>query len=186
MFHLPPSSKVATACAVVALLLGVGLSPANAAVGASTAPVLQSVGAGTWSAVATTAGAAPYGNGPLALNFARSSLIKFAFFNLANTGTLPLLSASLAVTVIPATATVVIESCSVAWSENLNLCFGGTIRTVVSSATPSTTTMAFPSASLSSVRLRATLTILSAVDVSATINVSVPRSGARSATVSSS
>jgi hypothetical protein len=186
MFHPSPSSKVATACAVAALLLGVGLSPANAAVNAGVTSVSQQTGSGSWGAVATAQAAPPYGTGPFLLSFASASLIKYKFFNLANTGTVTLLSASLALTVVPTTATIIIESCSTTWNESLDLCVGGIVRTLVSSATPLVTTMAFPSPSLSSIRLRATLSSLSFVDVAVTVNVSVPRTSARPASITSS
>lgn len=183
MFQSTLSSRVITAIAMTALLLGVGFSPANAAVGARTASATQQLGSGTWSAVATASATAPFGTGPLALSFPAASLIKYKFFTLANTGTLSLLSATVSVPVVPASATVLIESCTAAWNESLNLCVGGVARTVVSSATVLGASTAFAAASLTGIRLRASLVSISLVDVAAIVNVAVPRSGARVATV---
>lgn len=180
-------SSRAAATAVAALLLCFPGSPALAANTAKAVSGSQQNGTGTWAAVATTASAARFGTGALSLNFTGiGSFLTPLYFNVANTGTLPLIGEIVSATTTNAPA--VIEACSATWNESTNLCPSGTITTVVSTGAAPQTFAAALAATGSIARLRARLTtILDIGQVSTiTVGISVTRAQVRAATTQTS
>jgi hypothetical protein len=122
---------------------------------------------GTWGAVATTATAEPWPTGPLTLTVRRNSP---AYFLIANTGTLPLVTATYGVT---ASTPTVLEQCSVAWNERNGRCDG--VASEVPTGVPMAAVPVTPGEVL---HLRATNNTNQAVTT--TVSVVVPRGGVRS------
>src|SRR5690348_1528797 len=109
------------------------------------ASVTSSVGSGSWSVVATSASTAPYGSGPLTLNFGALGA-QTIFFNAVNTGTLSLTGAtySVSATNMPNGSNVSLFAClGGVWNLITVTCVGGTATSLV------TSTGALTSASLS-------------------------------------
>jgi hypothetical protein len=155
------------------------VAAADAASSAQAASTAAAVTSGSWAAVATTATAPPYGTGPLALTFS-SLLAEPQYFNLVNTGTLPL--AAVTFEAITTRGSAVIEACSSTWNELLGTCPTGAIIVATSGSGPTPYTV--PLSAGSSVRLRASVT--SSRNFTMTIGVNVTRAQARAAAITSS
>ena len=175
-----PSSRAGAAAAVTALLLCTSLAAADAASSAQTTSTTAAVTSGSWGAIATTATAAPYGTGPLTLTF--SGLLSAPqYFNLVNTGTLPLTAVTVEATTTRGGA--VIEACSTTWNELLGTCSSVLPVTVATSgAGPTAYTVLLPAGS--SIRLRASVT--NSRNFAMTIGVKVSRAQVRAATTTGS
>lgn len=177
------SSRAAAAIAAAVLLVCTS-TPADAAATANTTSASQTASSGTWGAVATLNTAAPYGSGSLTLSFANNGGVgnpAFTpqYFTVGNTGTLPLTAASYGgSTSAQPNVQFIVESCTTAWNEGTGSCTGGTIATVLTTPTgtstiPSTLGPA-PASSGAGIRLRA----------SAAFNGSVPKTPASTLTIS--
>jgi hypothetical protein len=173
-----PSSRAGAAAAVTALLLCTSLAAADAASSAQATSAATAVSSGSWGAVATTSTSPPYGSNPLALTFTLMGT-GTQYFNLVNTGTLPLIGGTITATTTASSA--VIEACSTTWSESNGRCPSGVVTTVASTgAGPTPYSTPLP-ASGSSVRLRARITGLK-LSSTVTIGVEVSRTQARAVT----
>jgi len=75
--------------AAVAAALATAAVPAAGAATRGTGSAVQQVGSASWAAVATTAGSAPYGSGPLTLPFGAQAT-QDILFNVVNTGAVTL------------------------------------------------------------------------------------------------
>ena len=172
-------SRAGAAAALTALLLGTSLAAADAAGSARTASTTTLVTSGSWGAVATTKTSAPYGTGPLVLGFTLLGT-STRYFNVVNTGALPLNAAMITATTRGNTA--VIEACSTTWNETFGTCPSGTITTVTTTSTsPATLTASLPAYG-STIRLRARITDLLTVNSTVSVSVDVSRAQARAAT----
>lgn len=177
------SSRAGAAAVATALLLCTSLAAANAASSAKAESGAAVVISGSWGAVATTKTAAPYGSGPLQLNF-RPLDTRPQYFSVANTGTLPLIAQTLRAATDSSSAAI--EACSTTWDEITGSCLSGTITTVVSTATGSGSAV-FPAPLPdrgSLIRLRALLVGSNLLGTTVTIRVDVTRAQARAATIS--
>ena len=177
-----PSSRAGAAAAVTALLLCTSLAAADAASSAQTTSTTAAVTSGSWGAIATTATAAPYSNIPLALTF---TLVGSGtqYFNVVNTGTLPLIGETFTATTTASNA--VIEACSTTWNEANNRCSSGDITAVTTTgAGPTLFVAPLPTAG-SSIRLRARITGVKLAST-VTIGVKVSRAQVRAATTTGS
>lgn len=121
-----PSSRAGAAAVATALLLCTSVAAADATSGAQSSAE-TTVTSGSWAAVATTSNTAPYGSGPLALTFDPLGTSR-QYFNVVNTGTLPLLGTTLTATTTASSAAI--EACSTTWSESDGNCPSGVITTV--------------------------------------------------------
>lgn len=184
------SSRAAAAIAAAVLLVCTS-TPADAAATANTTSASQTVSSGTWGAVATQSGTAPYGS--LSLSFGNNGTpgnpsFTSEYFTVQNTGTLPLAAASYGgSTTAPSTAQFAIEACSATW--NADACPGGTVSTILTAQGTSTiqpTAGPVPATSAAVLTLRARVIPTGNVSKSATltliINITVDRSQVRSAT----
>ncbi|XAS68275.1 hypothetical protein V3C33_02815 [Micrococcaceae bacterium Sec5.7] len=182
------SSRAVAAVPATALLLCLAVTPAQATGKAEARSVSQQAGAGSWGAVATTNTAAPYGTGPLALQFTGLLLVLPSpkFFNVANTGTLTLTGATYTATTTQPAA--VVEACSTSWNESNNTCPSGTITQIVQTGTGPSASTFVPVNAGAAIRLRARITSLLSLGIAATvtIGVSVDRGQVRTATTTSS
>lgn len=173
--------------AVIATALFVApVLTAHAAEALSRAQAQRSVSASsaTWGAVATTASAAPYGSGSLALTFARNGTKapppQYAW--LVNTGTLALSSVS---TTVTSTVAGKLETCSTTWVEATGAC-SGTV-TVLDTTTTGATSRALALAAGTRTRVKASLTAsVPTATATLTVSLSVARTGTRAGTTTTS
>jgi len=166
-------------------LLGVlvGAVPALAGAGGVARSPAQSLGSGSWSAVATTASSAPFGSGALSLLFGVLNT-QVIYFNVVNTGALTLTGATytLSGTSLPGNSTLAVSACvGGTWNQATDTCVGGALTTVLSStgAVSSQSVSSaglFPAAPGVSVQLQVTLSKNAAANALGTIGVSVTRS----------
>ena len=176
----PRSSRAGAAAVATALLLCTSLAAADAASSAQAkTTTTAAVTSGSWAAVATTATAPPYSTGPLALTFS-SLLAEPQYFNLVNTGTLPLAAVTFEATTTRGSA--VIEACNSTWNELLGTCPTGAITVATSGTGPTPYTV--PLSVGSSVRLRASVS--NGRNLTMTIGVNVARAQARAAAITGS
>jgi hypothetical protein len=147
------------------------------------------VTSGSWTAVAATTSTAPYPTGPLTLTFTPNGANPppAQFFYVINTGTLSLLGATLTMTVAPAGAVGTVEDCTTTWNVTTGACLGGTISSVLTTATATSITVSVPPAPAGVFyQLRARLSTAITQPVKVTIGVSVTRAQARSAAATNS
>lgn len=187
------SSRAAAAIAAAVLLVCTS-TPAEAASTANTASASQTVGSGTWGAVATLRSAAPYGTGTLTLSFTNQGSsdnpsFKPQYFTVVNTGTLPMTKASYSgTTSAPSSVQFLVDSCSGTWNEATGACQGGTPARVLapqSGSFPySVTSTTVPASAKTSIRLRATVVVNDNISTTPTltVNVAVDRTQIRAAT----
>lgn len=187
--------RAAVAIAAAALLVCTSTA-AQAATIATAASVSQSVGSGSWGAVATLSTAAPYGTGALTLTFTNQGTpgqpsFPPQFFTIGNTGTLPITQAGYTGTAVaPATVQFIIESCNGGWDPINNVCPSGTptqvLTTPAGSSTVSVTSATVPSSPGASLLLRARVATTGTVPNNSTptltAGVTVARSQVRTAT----
>jgi hypothetical protein len=168
--------------AVTALLLCTSLTTANAAGTAQTTSAPAAVSSGSWGAVATTRGSAPYGTAPLALTFTVLGADR-QYFNVVNTGTLPLIGQTFTATTTAGSAAI--EACSTAWNESTGSCPSGIITTVTTTGVgPKSFAAPLPTAG-SAIRLRANKTS-GLLSFTVTVGVSVARTQVRMASTTGS
>ncbi|MEN8582820.1 hypothetical protein ABFP37_08950 [Burkholderia sp. RS01] len=176
------SSRVAVIIAA-ALLPCLVAAPAHAAIKAGAVSGTQAAGSGQWSAVATTAGAAPFGTGALALTFTAAGTDR-QYFNVVNTGTLSLTGETFTATTTRSSAAV--ERCSTTWDESTGTCPSGTITTVMNTGASPTALNAPLAATGTKIRLRVRITAAIQRDSTITIGVTVSRSQVRTANTTTS
>ena len=170
------------------MLLAVASPPAPAAAaGRAETARGQSAGTGQWATIASTSPTAPAAGSPLSLTAVRSGSTAnpAAYFWVYNTGTLPLLDTTYALTGSSSTATTLaVEACSTTWNEaTTGAACSGTITTVVPlGASRSGVAPAAPGAR---VRLRLPPTAKNE-GYSVSLTVSVSRAQARAAAVTRS
>ncbi len=190
--------RAGAAVVAAALLVCTSMAAAAAATTAKVTSASQSVGAGSWGAVATSATDGSSGSGSLLLTFRNAgttSSPSFApqLFNVRNTGSLAISRAAYTGTATaPSSVNFIVESCNGTWNEASGACQGspGTLATVLttpagsSSATVVSTTV--PEHPGAAVRLRATVKFTGNVPNSPattlTIGVAVDRTYVRAAT----
>ena len=187
----PTSSRAGVAAAVTALLLCTSLAAAAAASSAQATSTTAAATSGSWGAVATTSTAAPYGTGPVVLNFPNGGTTgqgnglkePAQFFTVGNSGTLSLASASYTVQVSDPTVTFSVDACSTGWDEANNSC--STSFTVLINKTASVTSSTVATVPGTGIRLRARLTSRAPNNTKVTVNVDVTRDQVRAATTTS-
>lgn len=163
--------------AVLVVLSVVGAQTAAAAMSARSGRGLAAA-SGTWQAVATTAGQAPWPTGAFVVNVPNRTAANTAYYlNIVNTGTVPLTSASYALTAA-GSAQAVLESCSAAWNEATGVC-AGTVSTIVSTATGSASSTVVPAQPGTALRMRLRITARTSGSSSLTLDLTVSRAGAR-------
>lgn len=178
-----PSIRAGAAVAVTALLLCTSLTTADAATSAQTGSAPRAVSSGSWGAVATTRGAVPYSTDPLALTFTALGADR-QYFNVVNTGTLPLIGETFTATAT--TGSAAIEACSTAWNESTGSCPSGIITTVTTTGVgPTSFAAPLPTAG-SAIRLRARRTSVLQLNLTVTVGVSVDRTQVRMASTTGS
>lgn len=174
------SDRTTTAAAVAAAFVVLSVVGAQTAAAAMSARAGQGVVAtsGTWQAVATTAGQAPWPTGAFVVEVPNKTAANTALYlNVVNTGTVPLASATYALTAAgPAQA--VLERCSAAWNESTGAC-PGTISTVVATSTGSASSTEVPAQPGAALRMRLRLTARTTARSMLTLDLTVPRNGAR-------
>jgi hypothetical protein len=162
-----------------ALLLCTSLAAADAASSAQAASA-AAVSSSNWGAVATVSTAPPYGTDPLTVTF--SGLLSAPqYFNLVNTGTLPLTAVTIEATTTRGAAAI--QACATAWNETLDICPSGAVTVATSGAGPTPYNAPMPTVG-SSIRLRASVT--SGRNFTMTIGVNVTRAQVRAASVTGS
>lgn len=177
------SSRAGAAALATALLLCTSLAAADAASSARAASGSMAATSGRWGAVATTSTVAPYGSGPLALTFTLLGTTT-QYFNVVNTGTLPLTDEIFRATTSGTSAAV--EACSTTWNESTGSCPSGVITTVTTTGAGPTAFAAPLPATGSTIRLRARITGLLLGSTTITISVNVNRTQVRAASVTGS
>ncbi|MCW2500231.1 MAG: hypothetical protein JWN87_1907 [Frankiales bacterium] len=169
---------VATATALLGLLVvGTGGS-AHAAVQARVTSASTSVTSGSWAVVPAPSGAATPAAAPLTLGF--TALTHVLLFEAVNTGTLAVTAASYNVVVGPVTLqapTVVLEACVGGTWTNTTTCTA-TVTKIGTSWTPAdsakfSASPAAPAAAGSRLHIRATLSGVLLVTPTVTVNISV-------------
>lgn len=180
---------VPTTAALVVLVVGLLAPTSDAAIGTGAQSPSTSAASGTWAAVATTSSAPPYTNAALELTFGVSVIDPPApqYFNVVNTGTLPLTGATYSAAISGAPgATATIYACvGGTWNEGTGAC-SGTITSVVTSAEGTASSTVVATAVNASVRLQANVTTVLSLPTTLTVDVSVDRSQARTATTTNS
>ena len=193
--HYPGRAAAAIAAAV---LLACTSTPAQAATFANAA-ASQTVSSGSWGAVASLSTAAPYGSGPLTLSFTNNGIPAHPsftpkYFTIGNTGTIPIMQATyVGTTTAPSTVRFIIESCTSTWNETTGACPGGTVATILTTPTGTSTIPATsgpgPANSGTAIRLRARITFSGNVPKTPaptlTIGITVDRTQVRTATTTS-
>lgn len=171
MAVLPGGRKLVAA----ALAVGMVLVPSAFVIAdwRATADGTATVTTGTWAAVATGSAVGPWGVGPHTMTGLRRNTQ--GYFYVANTGTLPLASATYSAT---SPAGVTLEVCDVAWNQQNGRC-SGTTTTLPTGVQ----TSLVPSLPGEVMHVKATVTVNTPVDV--TVHVAVPRISARAAEVRS-
>ncbi|UYY83737.1 hypothetical protein OIT41_20535 (plasmid) [Arthrobacter sp. YA7-1] len=176
--HYPGRTAAAIAAAV---LLACTSTPAQAATTATASTAAQqTVGSGSWGAVATVNTTAPYG--PLTLTFNNNGnpahpSFTSRYFTIANTGTLTITAANYTGTAsAPSTVQFIVESCSTAWNEPTDTCPGTPTQILApapgsSSSTVTTTTV--PASPGAQIRLRARVSTSGNVPKSSTSTLTI-------------
>ena len=176
---------LATCCAVL-LTVGWPPAPASAAARAESARD-QAASSGRWATIASESTTAPATGVALSLTAARSNNVAHPprYFWVYNTGTLPLLATTYALSGSSTTATpLAVEACSTTWDERAGaVACSGTISTVV--ALGASRAGAAPAAAGARVRLRLPGTAKNE-GYSASLTVSVSRAQARARTTTTS
>jgi hypothetical protein len=164
-------------------LLGVlaSVAPSQVATNAQSRAT-HTVASATWAVVATTAGSAPYGTGPLVLDFGTSG-VRDHFFNVVNTGSVALTGTTYSVSGagMPNGGTVTLGACvGGVWNEATDTCTGGTATAIATSDGTFTTASVsaaglYPQTVGAGVRLLALLSKNPKPTTTVTVGVSVSR-----------
>lgn len=168
---LSPRRRRAAAHAVALLVVPLSWLGATSAVAGlkATATGTGAASSASWSVVATTSSAAPYGSGPLALSFRKAAkAAPPAYVNLVNTGSVTTRQAQYALSVTPL-QDVVLEGCTGTWDERRDTC-SGTVVLLTTALLPTTSTFV-PSAPGSQLRVRVRLTSATPPDSTVVLDV---------------
>jgi hypothetical protein len=177
-------ARLTLVTAVVVFAFWLPVSAGAAGLSGKATGVANKVTSGSWAAVAAMTVTKPYPNAPLTLTFTRNAGNPPAsqYFYGINSGSLDLIGATITLSVSPS-ANTVIEDCTTTWNTSNDTCPGGTIATVLSTATASSTTVTIPDVpSGVFYQLRCRITTAITATTTATIGITVNRTQARAAT----